>query len=56
MSCSLTLYRPSEFIRKTASGSMDLAQSLEAVHKLAEAAGYHQDSHILIDGADAGTG
>ena len=49
MSCSLTLYRPSEFIRKTASGSMDLAQSLEAVHKLAEAAGYHQDSHILID-------
>ena len=28
---------------------MDLAQSLEAVHKLAEAAGYHQDSHILID-------
>lgn len=49
MSCSLTLYRPSEFIRKTASGSMDLAKSLEAVHKLAEAAGFHQESHILID-------
>ena len=49
MSCSLTLYKPSEFIRKTATGKLDLAQSLEAVHELAEAASYHQDSHILID-------
>ena len=52
MSCSLTLYKPSEFIRKTASGEMDLERSLNAVHKLAEAAGFHQDSHILIDVRD----
>jgi hypothetical protein len=49
MSCSLTLYQPAEFIRKTASGSMDLTKSLEAVHKLAEVAGFHQGSNILID-------
>ena len=49
MSCSLTLYKPSEFIRKTATGSMDLARSLEAVHELAQVAGFHRDSHILID-------
>ena len=49
MSFSLTLYRPSEFIRKTASGSMDLAKSIAAVRKLAEAARFHQKSHILID-------
>jgi hypothetical protein len=49
MSCSLTLYKPSEFIRKTASGRMDIGRSLEAVHDLAQAAGFHQDSHILID-------
>lgn len=49
MSCSVTLYKPSEFIRKTATGKMDLARSLEAVHELAHAASYHQDSHILID-------
>ena len=52
MSCSLTLYKPSEFIRKTASGEMDLERSMQAVHKLAEAAGFHQDSHILIDVRD----
>jgi len=45
----LTLYKPSEFIRKTANGKLDLVQSLEAVHELAEAASYHQNSHILID-------
>lgn len=49
MSCSLTLYKPSEFIRRTASGTLDMAKSLEAVHALAEAAGFHQESHILID-------
>jgi hypothetical protein len=49
MSCCLTLYKPSEFIRKTESGTLDLAKSLDAVHKLAEAAGFHQGSHILID-------
>jgi hypothetical protein len=49
MSCSLTLYKPAEFIRKTEAGTLDLPRSLEAVHKLAEAAGFHQDSHILID-------
>lgn len=49
MSCSLTLYKPSEFIRKTATGEMDLARSRQAVHDLAEAAGFHQDSNILID-------
>jgi hypothetical protein len=49
MSCSLTLYKPSEFIRKTATGTMDLARSLQAVRDLAEAAGFHRDSHILID-------
>ena len=49
MSCSLTLYKPSEFIRRTATGSMDLARSLEAVHELAQVAGFHRDSHILID-------
>ena len=49
MSCSLTLYRPSEFIRKTASGRLDMAESLEEVHELAQAAGFHKDSHILID-------
>ena len=49
MSCSLTLYKPSEFIRKTATGQMDLARSLEAVHELAQVAGFHRDSHILID-------
>lgn len=49
MTCSLTLYKPSEFIRKTATGELDLERSLQAVHDLAEAAGFHQDSHILID-------
>jgi hypothetical protein len=49
MSCSLTLYKPSEFIRKTEAGTLDLPNSLEAVHRLAEAAGFHQGSHILID-------
>jgi hypothetical protein len=49
MSCSLTLYRPFEFIRKTSSGTLDMAKSLEAVHELAEAAGFHKDSHILLD-------
>ncbi|MBC2736004.1 MAG: hypothetical protein HF981_16725 [Desulfobacteraceae bacterium] len=49
MSCSLTLYKPSEFIRKTATGHMDLERSLEAVHELAQVAGFHRDSHILID-------
>lgn len=49
MSCSLTLYKPSEFIRKTATGELDLERSLQAVHDLAEAAGFHQDSDILID-------
>jgi hypothetical protein len=49
MSCSLTLYKPSDFIRKTASGEMDLDRSLQAVHDLAEAAGFHRDCHILID-------
>jgi hypothetical protein len=27
MSCSLTLYKPSEFIRKTANGTLDMARS-----------------------------
>lgn len=49
MSCSLTLYKPSEFIRKTAKGTMDLERSRQAVRDLAEAAGFHSDSHILID-------
>jgi hypothetical protein len=49
MSCSLTLYKPSEFIRKTETGHMDLERSLEAVHDLAQVAGFHRDSHILID-------
>ncbi len=49
MSCSLTLYKPSDFMRKTAAGEMDLERSLQAVHDLAEAAGFHRDSHILID-------
>lgn len=49
MSYSLTLYKPSEFLRKTATGKMDLARSLQAVHDLAQAAGFHKDSHILID-------
>ena len=49
MSCSLKLYKPSEFLRKTVAGSMDLERSLRAVRALAEAAGHHQDSHILID-------
>jgi len=49
MSCSLTLYKPSEFLRKNATGTMDLERSLQAVHNLAEAAGFHRDSHILID-------
>jgi hypothetical protein len=52
MSCSLTLYKPSEFIRKTATGKMDLARSLDAVHELAQAADFHRDSHILIDVRD----
>jgi hypothetical protein len=49
MTCSLTLYKPSEFLRKTATGTMDLERSRQAVRDLAEAAGFHQDSHILID-------
>jgi len=49
MSCSLILYKPSEFLRKTATGTLDLERSVQAVHDLAEAAGFHQDSHILID-------
>ena len=49
MSCSLVLYKPSEFLRKTATGTLDLERSVQAVHDLAEAAGFHQDSHILID-------
>ena len=28
---------------------MDLERSLEAVHDLAQVAGFHRDSHILID-------
>ncbi len=49
MGCSLTLYKPADFIRRTATGEMDLARSLQTVHDLAEAAGFHQDCHILID-------
>lgn len=49
MSCSLTLYKPSDFVRKTATGDMDLERSIQAVHNLAEAAGFHRESHILID-------
>lgn len=52
MSCSLTLYKPSEFVRKTTTGELDLDRSLQAVHDLAQAAGFHQDSHILIDVRD----
>jgi len=52
MSCNLTLYKPSDFIKKTATGKMDLARSLQAVHDLAQTAGFHRDCHILIDVRD----
>lgn len=49
MSCSLTLYRPSEFLRKTANGTLDMERSRQAVRDLAEVARFHRDSHILLD-------
>ena len=49
MSCSLTLYKPSEFLRKTANGTLDLESSRRAVRELAEVARFHRDSHILLD-------
>ena len=49
MSIGIKVYQTKDFIRKTASGRMDIARSLEAVHDLAQAAGFHRDSHILID-------
>lgn len=52
MSCNLTLYNSSDFIKKTATGKMDLARSLQAVHDLAQTAGFHRDCHILIDVRD----
>jgi len=49
MSCSLTLYKPSEFLRKTANGTLDMERSRRAVRDLAEVARFHRDSHILLD-------
>jgi hypothetical protein len=49
MSCSLTLYKPSEFIRKTANGTLDMERSRKAVRDLAEVARFHRDSHIMLD-------
>ena len=49
MSCSLTLYKPSEFIRKTANGTLDMESSRKAVRDLAEVARFHRDSHIMLD-------
>jgi hypothetical protein len=45
----LKVYKTTDFIRKTASGEMDLARSIKAVRKLADAADYHRDCNILID-------
>ena len=49
MSCSLMLYKPSEFIRKTANGTLDMESSRKAVRDLAEVARFHRDSHIMLD-------
>jgi hypothetical protein len=48
-------YHTRDFIRKTEAGTLDLRRSIYAVRELAAAAGYHEDTDVVIDLREAET-
>ncbi len=52
MSYNIKAYNINDFIRKTASGKIDLNKSIEIVHELANAANFYPDHNILVDMRD----
>jgi hypothetical protein len=49
VSIGIKVYQPPDFIRKTAQGTINLENSLEAVRQLAKAARFYKDHNLLLD-------
>ena len=49
MPTGIKIYKTKDFVRRTESGEINLEKSLDLVHDLTVAAGFHSDHNILID-------
>ena len=49
MPSNIKIYKIGDFIRKTASGTIDRDRSVAIVHELSIAANYHADHNIMLD-------
>ena len=49
MDDQLKIYRTTDFIKQSASGTIDLERSLRTVRDLATAADFHREHNILLD-------